>query len=154
MNIEKTGMWLTLAANLGVVAGIVLLALEIKQNNELLVAQARMFGEENRMRDELLIMQNPELRTVIIKKNRSAETTPEEDLLFRVFQSTVLNGWQATWLEYRAGLIEIDGYAGRWRDLFWYQEYSERWQNTKHRYKPEFVAWMEENIVSKPPIGQ
>lgn len=144
---------MTLAANIGVIIGIALLALEIRQNNDLLAAQARMFGEENRMRDEILILENPELRSVLIKKNRLLETTPEDELLFDVFQSTVMNGWQATWLEYQAGFIEIDGYVERWRDIFWYQEYSERWSQTKHRYRPEFVHWMDENILSSPPTG-
>lgn len=151
MNIQKLNTWFTLAANFGVVLGIALLAIEIRQNNALLMAQARAFGEENRMRDEILILENPELRAVITKKNQQVETTPEENLLFRVFQSTVINGWQATWLEHQAGLIEIEGYVGRWRDLFWYQEYSDRWNDTKHRYRPEFVEWMDEHVLSDPP---
>lgn len=151
LDVEKLNSWLTLGANIVVIAGIVLLALEINQNNELLSAQARMFGEQNRMRDEVAIMENAALRSVLIKKNRLEETTPEEELLYQVFQSTVLNGWQATWLEHRAGLIEIDGHVRRWRDLFWHQEYSDRWNDTKHRYHPDFIIWMDQNILSDPP---
>ena len=104
------------------------------------------------MRDEIMIMNNPALREVLVKKNREIETTPEEELLYRVFQSTVLNGWQATWLEYKAGLIEIEGYIDRWRDMYWRQQYEKRWENTKHRYRTDFVAWMDRNILTDPPI--
>ena len=142
---------MTLAANLGVVAGIVFLAFEIRQNNELLTAQARSVGEENRMRDEILILNNPDLRTVMVKMNRRLETTPEEDLLLQVFQSTVMNGWQATWLEYQAGLINISDYVSRWRDLYWSMEYEARWNDTKHRYRADFAEWMDSNIASRPP---
>lgn len=151
MNLDKLNKWLTLAANIGVIAGIVLLALEIKQNNELLSSQARMFGEQNRMRDEIAIMENAALRAVLTKKNQMEDLTAEEELLYRVFQSTVLNSWQATWYEYRAGFIEIDGHVRRWRDMYWHQEYGERWNETKHRYHPEFVEWMNRNILSDPP---
>ena len=151
MNIEKMNSWMTLVANIGVVAGIVFLAFEIRQNNELLTAQARSVAEGNRMRDEMLILNNPELREVLVKKNLGMDGTPAEELLYRVFQSTVLNGWQATWLEYQAGLVDIGAYSGRWRDLFWNMEYEERWEDTKHRYVAEFVAWVESNIVSQPP---
>ena len=144
---------MTLVANLGVVAGLVFLAFEIRQNSELLAVEARGVGEENRMRDELLILQTPELRTVLVKKNALLETTPEEEILYRVFQSTVLNGWQATWLEYEAGLIDIDGYLARWRDQYWFQEYQGRWQETKHRYRPDFVEWFDRNVAVDPPEG-
>ena len=144
---------MTLAANLGVVAGIIFLAFEIRQNNELLTAQARAVGEENRMREEMTILNNPELRAVMVKKFDGLATTPEEDLLFRVFQSTVLNGWQATWLEYRAGLINVADYASRWKNIFWGMEYEERWNDTKHRYRADFVEWMDEHIAEQPPVN-
>lgn len=107
-----------------------------------------MIGEENRMRSEMAIMSNPALRDVLIKKNQETEVTPQEELLFLVFQSTEINSWHATWLEYQADLIDIEGYIERWRDLYKYQGYSERWNSTKHRYSPGFVTWMEENVVN------
>ena len=153
MKLKKLNAWMTLAANLGVIAGIVFLAFEIRQNNELLAVEARAVGEENRMRDELLILENADLRDVLIRANRGEELTAEELLLLRVFQSTVMNGWQATWLEYEAGLIDIDGYTDRWRNLFWFNEYSGRWEETKHRYRADFELWMDENVVHRPPAN-
>lgn len=151
MNFDDLNKWMTLAANVGVVAGLALLAYEVGQNNDLLRAQARTTGEQNRMRSEVAIMENADLRDLLVKKNLREDTTPQEDLLLRVFQSTELNGWYSTWLEHRAGLTDIDKFLARWRNLYWYMEYSERWEDTKHRYEPEFVEWMQENIVERPP---
>lgn len=149
MTIDDWNKWLTLLANLGVVAGIVFLAFEVRQNNELLLAQGRAIGEENRMRLEIEIMQNPTLREVLVKSNLGQDLTEEEALLARVFMSTNFNSWQATWLEFEAGLIEIDSYIRQWHDLFHSNDMMPvRWQDTRHRYDPEFAAWMDEHIVA------
>ena len=42
MNVDKFNSWLTLLANVGVLAGIVFLALEIKQNTQMLERQAHL----------------------------------------------------------------------------------------------------------------
>ena len=42
MNLERSGGWLALVANLGVVAGLVLLAVELRQNTQVVRAQASM----------------------------------------------------------------------------------------------------------------
>lgn len=39
MNMDKLNKWLMLAANLGVIARIILLAVELQQNNSLLETQ-------------------------------------------------------------------------------------------------------------------
>ena len=41
MNMDSVNKWLTLAANLGVISGIVFLAVEIEQNSDQLAAQTR-----------------------------------------------------------------------------------------------------------------
>ena len=41
MNTDNLNRWLTLCANIGVVIGIIFLALELQQNNELLESQAQ-----------------------------------------------------------------------------------------------------------------
>lgn len=40
MNLERSGGWLALVANLGVVAGLVLLAVELRQTTQVVRAQA------------------------------------------------------------------------------------------------------------------
>ena len=40
MNVDAANRWITLVANVGVIAGIVFLAFQIRQNNELLSVQA------------------------------------------------------------------------------------------------------------------
>jgi hypothetical protein len=150
MTVERIGQWLTMMANLGVVAGILFLAFEIRQNNDLLRAQGRAIGEENRMRIEIEIMQNPDLRRAIVKMNAGETLTPEEALLSRVFMCTNFNSWQATWLEYEAGLIDLDRYVQQWRIIFRNNDRMPgRWGETNDRYDPGFVAWMEENVVTE-----
>jgi hypothetical protein len=48
MNNSKLNDWMTLTANVAVLAGIVFLGLELQQNNELLRTQANLVLSQNR----------------------------------------------------------------------------------------------------------
>ena len=51
MNIDSTNKWLTLAANFGVVAGIIFLGIEVRQNQVILQDTYRLNRVEARMAD-------------------------------------------------------------------------------------------------------
>ena len=65
MNAEKANYWFALLANLGVVAGVVFLALEIQQNNELLVQDSRYSMLENQKDWKFFLNGDPEIAKLI-----------------------------------------------------------------------------------------
>ena len=68
MNMDSVNKWLTLAANFGVIAGILFLAIELNQNNELLEAEAREARYEFRSRDSnRIFLENPRLVELMVK---------------------------------------------------------------------------------------
>ena len=153
------GQTIAVLANLGVIAGIVFLAFELQQNNELLAAQARAVRHEFRLSDYLLPMNNRDLASALIKHRNGDELTEYEQLLLDRSMSVNLGNFQFVYTEYQRGLIEesaisIDDWAnsfdgtsllepGHWPDM------SDYWEATKHRFDSDFVEWMDENVVNR-----
>lgn len=158
MNMDNLIKWLTILANAGVLAGIIFLTLELRQNNEFLAAQGRAIRADHRQGAYLQIMENDELRRIFIKigawgmkSTNEGPLTPDEELVLRFFYAFVLNEWQSAWREYHAGLIEIEdvGPQGWQNDFTKLPGLFEHWQNAKYRYRPEFISWMEEYVVAR-----
>ena len=62
------GQTITILANVGVIAGIVFLGIELQQNNELLVVQAEMAMSDVRANTILAdVVQEPELIELMLK---------------------------------------------------------------------------------------
>ena len=80
MNLNKLNQWLTLSANFGVIAGIIFLAVEIQQNNELLEAQSRFNHKETRANQLGEFKTNPELSRIYVKAENGETLTPIEQV--------------------------------------------------------------------------
>ena len=65
------GQLLETIASLGVIAGIIFLGFELRQNNEMLVVQAEMAVSENQTATLLAIVLAPELIELMLKDEQS-----------------------------------------------------------------------------------
>ena len=145
----KVNDWLTLIANVAVVGGIVFLAVEISQNNELLRSESRQALVAN---DLLSLTQGVENADVYVKLVSNEELSAEEQLRlsfifaldmrnreFEYFQ--YVNGLldEETWLAYRH-VILINHSKGRGRV----------WWNVIGRgiVDPEFAKLVEELLMN------
>ena len=149
------GQTVTILANLGVIAGIVFLGLELRQNNELLTAQGRAVRFESRQGVFEEITNNPPLIQTITKAKNGRPLTEEEQFLLTYFQARVLTNWQYAFTEYQAGFIsEEDMGIPGWR--FWFHEeipgMPDYWTRvgTPGRYRSDFIEFLNENVVNKP----
>ena len=151
MNTDSLNKWLTLTANIGVLAGILFLGFELRQNNELLTAQGRAVRAELRQASFVLMVENRDLRLALIKSQNDETLTPDEKILVRTFASQAIINWQSSWLELDAGLLDLEDLSPEgWRtDFQRYQAVANQWQEMKYRLRSDFVAWMEENVVSE-----
>jgi hypothetical protein len=149
MNTDNLNRWLSLGANLGVIVGLLVVAYEIRQNSDFLIAQGRAVREEGKRSAYMIGIQSPELRTAIVKTENGEATTREEDLLIYSFFMNSFNQYQASWLEYRDGRIELEdlGPAGWRQDFREFPRMREQWESVKFRFRRDFVAWYDENIV-------
>ena len=148
MNSSKINEWLTLVANVAVVGGIVFLAVEISQNNELLRSESRQALVANDVASLTANFQNAD---VFAKMVSESELSSEDQLRlsfmyaidlrnreFEYFQYT--NGLldQQTWMAYRH-VILVNHAAGIGRS--WWDEIG------RGIVDPEFAKLVDELLV-------
>jgi hypothetical protein len=102
------GRTIAILANLGVIAGIVFLAIEVQQNSEALGVQARLDRQNVRRSIQTRTVDNLELARAL-QKSRSGETLTSierfilgEEILFRILN------WEMVFNDVRDGLLEDD----------------------------------------------
>ena len=152
MNSSKINDWLTLIANIAVVGGIVFLAIEISQNNELLRSESRQTLVAN---DVTSLIANIENADVFAKLVSAGELSAEDQIRlsfmytldlrnreFEYFQYT--NGLldEETWLAYRH-VILINHSTGLGRT--WWDEIG------RGIIDPEFAELVDKLLVNAPP---
>ena len=104
MNIDSLNRWLSFAANFGVVLGIIFLAIELRQNNELLQAEARYNRLETRNEGNYELLRNRDLTAAIEKLENGEELSsieetsgPGRELSYRLYDpiTTAADGLEA-----------------------------------------------------------
>ena len=148
------GQTISILANIGVIAGIVFLAIEIRQNSEALGVQARMERQNWRRAVIARTVDNPELGRALRKSQAGETLTPDErflldeEILFRIVN------WEIVFNDVEAGLLDEEAIVlAGWRTVFHEQFPGMRaaWDRYKTgaAFSPEFVDFMEQEVV--PP---
>ena len=79
MNPEPANKWLTLLANVAVLAGIVFLALEVRQSNHIAIAATEMSVWDKYVSLNRMALENDGVAALLVKAaDRDAEFSPEE----------------------------------------------------------------------------
>ena len=105
MNTDNLNKWLTLVANVGVIAGIAFLAMEIRQSNQIAVATNEIAIRDSYGSSNELVAANPEIARILSKaRDRDAEFTGPETEMAEYFISRMLNIYTASEMAYRLGM--------------------------------------------------
>jgi len=145
------GQAITILANVGVIAGILFLAIELQQNNDLLSAQARAARIELKTDFEGSLYQNAELAEIIARAHANDELTEAEEIRLLWLGRRMLTSFQYVYNEYQQGMIEEGAIStAEWRIAFHQliPRMEEPWSMYRDGMNPEFVRVMEENIVN------
>ena len=143
------GQVITVIANLGVIVGIVFLALELQQNNELLASEGRI-NRTNQVREIWqAILDHPELADFFVKDRNGEPLSEAEELLLNAFWMSTLMAVQWQYLEG----IEFS-LSGLIRNARSYGSLRRTWQGGgvgsraagRDNFDPNFVRFVEENI--------
>jgi len=107
MNLEKLNTWLTLSANVGVIAGIVFLAYELGQNREMMRAQTRDSITEKLANWSLEISTDPIAAQILVNGNRGEELNLEtgEQAAYNLMVQSNFRLWENEWYQYQIGLF-------------------------------------------------
>ncbi len=146
------GQTISIFANVGVIAGILFLAIELQQNNDLLSAQARAARIELKTDFEGSLYQNAELAEIIARAQANDELTEAEEIRLLWLGRRMLTSFQYVYNEYQQGMIEEGAISTvEWR-IAYHQlipRMEEAWSSFRDGMNPEFVRFMEENVVNE-----
>ena len=145
---------ISILANLGVIAGIVFLAVELSQNNDLLQSEALAARTEGKQAVIRQLVDNEILAGVVARAAGGEALLPEQNLVLSAFYEQILTHWQFSFLEYQASRIDLEDLdlAG-WR--YWINEafplLPEYWSTAveRGRFRQDFREFMEENVIAE-----
>jgi hypothetical protein len=151
----EIGQVVAILANLGVISGIVFLALEVRQNNKLSAAQARYSLRQYRsdIVDSLL---QPHVLEATHKWARGEALTDEEKGTGLMVSLKIIELWEWQYGEYSAGMLQKSELpVGAWRLMFYGKAsfpapIQEVYALRKDVLNADFVRFFEENIVARP----
>lgn len=152
----SVGQIVAIGANVGVIAGLVFLAMEIRQNNKLLAAQARYSLRQYRsdIADSLML---PHVIDATHKWARGETVTPEERSTGLMVAIKIVELWEWQYGEHAAGMLKRDELpVGAWRLWFFDRgpfpvPVREIYDMRKDVLNPEFVRFFEQNVIANPP---
>lgn len=154
MKLDRLNSWLSLAANLAVLVGIVFVAVEIAQNTAMVETQIHQSRAEAASAEARSLYNSDLVPALLVKVQADVELSPEETIrwkaLFRAFNRNFDNQLR----QFREGLLGNN--IPRSLDLAISEVVlgsrlgREEWQRTKAIYSDEYIAFVDALLASRP----
>jgi len=152
MNEERTNHWIAIAANIGVIASVVFLALEIQQNTR--TNRAQTVQEIHRdMRDSLLYA-DERMADIIHRAYNCEPLSIIEQNVRRLYWERLIRTYENQWYQRQQDLIDqliYEGYQSYWRITVGWGD-QDWWPPREGVFHPEFVQAMN-NYLEKHGRG-
>ena len=136
------GQGIQIIANVGVIAGIVFLGIELSQNNSLMEYQRRLSSLELRQTSADLLIQNVELRNALVKDLSGENLSQDESLLLTLMRGKVISTMEWQFLELPETHDQLRRSVVESRGMFT----GEGWGSIRGSLDSEFVRFVEETI--------
>ena len=144
MQLDKLNQWLMFGANIGVILGIIFLALEVQQNNELMAAQNRFNRLSVQTGTTTNIAVNPQLADILnLLESGERELTGSEMLQVSAFQNRVFRNMEWSFLE----LEEEELLLEEWQIVAQNKSFQIFWPQFRSRLDAGFVDYLERNTA-------
>jgi len=143
------GQTVTVLANVGVIAGIVFLGYELRQNNELLRTDARRGLMENRVEANKRLSDDAQLMPLRLKAARGEPLTEEDEARLYHDAAVSLTLWEWEWEQFDDGLVDelpVDGYRSV---IQRYPHIGSHLTQNDRSWSAEFVEWMQDNVLEE-----
>ena len=145
MNLDSLNKWLMLAANLGVIAGIIFLAIEINQNS--LSTQAQTRTQLTVIANQMIeFISKPEYVEARTKQLTGEELSEYEESLLGAQVLLQLRTGENVFYQHRIGTFndeEFQGYENFYREYFQRPFNRETWEDRKNIFSPDFQKEIE-----------
>jgi hypothetical protein len=153
MDYERLNRWITLGANVAVLAGIALLIVELDQNHDTVRAQTRNEISQGELMLLSSMSGNKELTELLIRAGQGRELSDAERLMVTTQSESAFRLWQNVHYQGRNGLYDDEEFAKHvdtMRSVLshspWLVEY---WCNNRQLYPVKFVAEIDGLISSE-----
>ncbi len=150
MDTDKLNSWLALAANLGVLVGIVFVVIEVRQNSEITRAQMT----QSRADTAILLASewgNSDYMPAIAEKiHLGDDLTYQEMLRYRTWVRAFLRNHQNNYLQYKNGYLRNyipDSTAAAVRSIISNQYSRDYWNESRINYSDEFVEFVDQAVA-------
>ena len=141
------GQTLTLIANVGVIAGILLLVYELNQNRAMMEAQVRQQVSQGVVDLYFGVAANPDLSEIVVDFAGRCTTMDEcqsaEEFRFNQWSAATFRTWENAHYQYRLGLYDETEFSAQkesWRSILTRPGLANRWRSVRMTYSPEFAA--------------
>jgi hypothetical protein len=143
------GQTISILANVGVIAGIVLLVLELRQNNELMAAEARQVRTSMVIDSWLFVAEHGDFADLRGRQRNGEEITETQWQRIEAYVMSVFVTLDWTLQELSANSPEMDQVREVQRHNFGSRpEYRRVWEARKNSFRPEFIQWMDDNVAN------
>ena len=142
------GQLISIFANIGVIAGIVFLGMELAQNNRLMEAEARRARTYSIEASWGMLAENEEIARLIVKDRGGEGLDDVEYVRLMAYWIRMLTDLQLAYLELPEE--ELQPTLSRYRRNFAiFPALATVWEEQRYGFRNDFVEWMEENVVSE-----
>ena len=148
MTAENLNRWITLGANIAVLIGIVFVALELRQNNELMAAEAR-FNRVTVSRDAWQAMaENGDYADLLVRARRGEELSETDE-----FRATASNMRYLVNMDWMYRELPVDSPERNYMrqsliSVSTNPMFLRVWATQKTYFSPAFVEWVEKEILA------
>ena len=133
-----------LLANIGVLAGIFFLAIELRQNNQLMEDEARRARASSVQETWTVMAENGELASIIAKDLNGERLDQVDSLRLMAFWLRTLTDLQLAYQELPED--ELAPVAARYRSNFQnFPSLVTTWETNRKWFRQDFVTWMDDN---------
>ena len=139
------GQTIQIVANLGVIGGLVLLAIELGQNNELMAAQARFERLSVQTESATILAENPDLAGFLLKANSGAELDPIEETRLDYYLRRVFTNMEWAYRELPENLLPRE----RWKTITAEPYRRKFWLDHRSEFSSDFVEYLDKRYFNE-----
>ncbi len=106
MHTERINTWLTLCANIGVLVGIIFLAVEVRQSNSIAIATTEISVREQFRSNNEMVLTNDAVAELLAKAaDVNAEFSDVETEKLYAYMFVYINTWKSIEIAYENGML-------------------------------------------------
>ena len=155
MKLSTINESISIIANIGVIASIVFLRLEMRQNTSMIKSQTRDAMTEKQMQFYEGLIENEDIAE-FWQKARNAPNTlednPTDRWRWQFYWLTQPRMWENEWYQYQQGLFDEGEFISRldlWERVVSIPIYKEYWESVSYSFSPSFRVALDEIVLQK-----